>query len=254
MPISSDVNTIFAFADNRDIFHVPIALFLVPYKRKDFYVLLDEVKSSFIYTYSDRMKEACLFIEKSIIDYKKSRSKLLKPPSPFVINTIIRGKIKEKIDELANDGFSRYDTINRFVNKMLSDYSIISIYEDSEKMAEFREKYLEEAEKNTTFELNRFLTKFKDFIVVNFTDIESYGEWIKKIKNSKLNIFDNKRDEEDIRIAAQYMGYNQEESKLAFVTCDKEFYRSLNVVSSFFKQSIGKLFLIKPRHKPNKLN
>ena len=60
MPISSDVNVIFGYIDKTDLFHIPVLCFLAPYNRKDHYLLLDEVKSSFIYTYSYFLKKLVL--------------------------------------------------------------------------------------------------------------------------------------------------------------------------------------------------
>ena len=249
MPVSSDVNTIFAFADDQDLFHIPVALVMVPYKRKDVYILLDEVKSSFIYTYSNFLKEAGTIIEKSIIDYKEKRSNKLKKPTSFAINAIVRQKIKEKIEEQSKKKFFNYDTVNRFINKMLSKYSITSLYEESEKLAEFRENYLIKAEDEADREISLFLNKFKNFEIINFPDIQTFEEWLDKIKKSKLKIFKNKRDYEDMRIAAQFLGYNQEIGKLAFITCDKEFHRSLEIISKKFNQPVGNLTLIKPAKK-----
>ena len=67
MTISSDVNVIFGYIDDTDLFHIPVLCFLAPYNRKDNYLLLDEVKVSFIHTYSYFLKNVCSFIEKSII-------------------------------------------------------------------------------------------------------------------------------------------------------------------------------------------
>ncbi|MBD3259400.1 hypothetical protein GF371_02090 [Candidatus Woesearchaeota archaeon] len=249
MPISSDVNVIFAYVDETDIFHMPVVIFITPYKRKDVYFLLDEVKSSFIYTYSQYLKDACVFIEKSIIDYKSKRSKLLPKPSPFAINAIIRENIKKKLEGMSKKEHFRYDTVNRFTKKMLTEYSTTSLYEDSEKLSEFREKYLTKAEKEADIQISLFLNKFRNFEVVNFADVQSFEEWLGKLKKVELNVFKNKRDYEDMKIAAQYLGYNQEIRTLSFVTCDKEFHDSLDKVSKHFKQPIGKLFLLKPPKK-----
>ena len=52
----SDVNTIFAFVDSRHKFHNIVAVHLNSIKRQK-YVLLKHVKSTFIYTYNDNLKK-----------------------------------------------------------------------------------------------------------------------------------------------------------------------------------------------------
>jgi len=244
MEISSDVNVIFAYIEETDRFHVPVVVFLSPYKRAGYYILLDQVKTSFIYTYSDFLRDTCTFIEKSIIDYRESRSGILKKPSPFLINSVMRQKIKDRIEKSVDKNDARYDTINRFVKKLLTEYSIVLLYENRDKLAEFRIKYLEMAEKEADSAISRFLRKFKDFEVINFADVENFDEWLEKLKKSELRIFNNKRDYEDMRIAAQYIGYNDKIKRLGFATCDKEFYRSLEKIISYFKLTAGKLSLI----------
>ncbi len=247
MPISSDVNTIFAYIDKKHKFHIAVALFIVPYKRKDVYVLLDEVKSRFIYTYSAYLKEACLIIEKSIIDYKAKRSKLLPNPTPFMVAKIIDSEIKKRMKQVSEMEYFNYDATTRFVNKMLTEYSVLALYEEEEKLAEFREKYLVKSEEESSKEITRFLDRFKDFEVVNFNDITSFCDWLDKLKKVDLDVFKRKQDIDDMRIAAQFLGYNQEKGRLSFFTCDFEFYRSLGLVSKHFNQGIGKLFPIPPR-------
>ena len=153
------------------------------------------------------------------------------------------------MDELSEKEFFQIDTATRFVNKFLTEYSLISLYEDKNNLAEFREKYLEKAEKEADMELTIFLKKFKGFHILNFADVSGFENWLKKIKTVKLNIFENKSDNEDMRIAAQYLAYNEESGKLSFVTCDKEFHRSLNVISKHFQQATGRLSLISPPKK-----
>ena len=245
MPISSDVNVIFAFVNELDSFHIPVFLFLAPYKRKDVYVLLDNVKVSFIRTYSDYLKESCVLIEKSIIDLKNDRANIKRKLSPFAINTIINQKIKDKLKELSNKDNSNIDAIKRFINKMLSEYSIISLFEDNNKLAEFREKYLIESEKKSVVEITRFLTKFKKFEIVNQYDLKNNKKWLHRIKTIKLEIFNNKNDFEDIKIASEFLAYNEEKGRLSFTTCDREFYRSLGILTNNEDIKIGKLNLIR---------
>ncbi len=252
MSISSDVNVIFAFVNELDSFHIPVFLFLAPYKRKDIYVLLDNVKVSFIYTYSNYLKDACVLIEKSIIDLKNDRVNIKRKLSPFAINAIVNQKIKEKLKELSNKDNSNIDAIKRFINRMLSEYSIISLFENNDKLAEFREKYLIESEKESDVEITRFLSKFKKFEIVNQYDLKKNKEWLNRIKASELDIFENKNDYEDMKIASEFLAYNDEKGRLSFMTCDREFYRSLGILTNNENLKIGKLKLIRLNNRSNR--
>ena len=60
-----------------------------------------------------------------------------------------------------------------------------------------------EAEKRAEEILNKFLHFFHSFYVMNIEQYDTYEEWIQKIKESKYKIFDNKKDYEDILLAAE---------------------------------------------------
>jgi hypothetical protein len=131
----------------------------------------------------------------------------------------------------------------------LTEYSIPALYNDKNKLAEFREKYLIQAEKGAERAINIFLKKFKKFEVVNIAVIGDFETWLKKLKEFKLNVFENKRDYEDMRIAAQFFSVNEKISSLGFATCDREFHRSLELVKKQFNIKTGNLVLLKKSRK-----
>ena len=92
--------------------------------------------------------------------------------------------------------------------------------------------------------LNKFLHFFHSFYVMNIEQYDTYEEWIQKIKESKYKIFDNKKDYEDILLAAEILSCNQDIGTMGFFTCDKEIHRSIIVVAKEYQQKIGHVLLI----------
>lgn len=252
MPVSSDVNVIFAYIDETDLFHIKVAIFIKPYKRKAPYILLDRVKGTFINRYSRYLKDACIFIEKAIMDYKAEKANSKRKPSPFLIKIVVEEYIKRQIEKEAIKKLNyNKNAIKRFVKKLSIEFSYITLYNEVDKLAEFRERYLVNAENEADYKITAFLKNFKNFHVLNEGEIKSIDEWLNKLKKIELDVFESKTDFEDMKIAVEFFGFNEEHEKLSFVTCDKEMARSLKVLIEYFKLNAGKIHLIKA---PKKIN
>ena len=126
MELSSDVNTIFAYNDKIHPYNKNVISFMIKNKRST-YMLLDRVKSHFIYTYKNYLSECCIVIEQSIRDSKAERSRSPSKtynPSLFAISTNIRGLIDKKLKELYDRKNFDFSSTKRFVDLLLSEYSI----------------------------------------------------------------------------------------------------------------------------------
>ncbi|MFC1774725.1 hypothetical protein ACFLZN_00225 [Nanoarchaeota archaeon] len=247
MKISSDVNTIFGYSDLTHKLSKAVRMHMA--KTTTFhYVLLCEVKKSFVFTYSDYLKSAGetidLAVRKYIAERKKAVSKSYKP-SNAAISSNVRSKIKDHITSQKKQ-FLRYNVraVNDFVNKMLTDFSIPELVEDSEKFAAFREKYVEGAEKLTKEVLNKFLRFYREVSIKKTGDYSKLASWLEKIKNGPNELFDNKKDFEDMKIAAEFFAYNDELGLLGFFSGDNEFCKSINKFAENSKIRIGNIEFI----------
>ncbi len=249
MKTASDVNTIFAYNDSSHFFHRPVCLHMAKNIRGK-YVLLDKVKANFIHTYRTYMTDCEIIIEKSVREYKQklssSPSKTYTPSLLAIsknVDSIIAGHLKK----MSNNMDFNIKAIRIFITLMLSDYSIPELVKNDTALGDFKEKYLLKAEERAKDSLNKFVKFFKsnEFELMNIGQYETYDEWVKKIKNSKNNsIFKNKKDYEDITIAAELFAFNSEISKLAFFTTDSDFQYSTPKISKEYKQEIGNITLI----------
>src|SRR3989339_240293 len=233
MKLSSDVNTIFAYGNSNDLFHNKVWLFMAKNKRND-YVLLARVKHVFIYTYKDYLTTCCAIIEIAIREEKTKRSKSPSEtykPSTLALSANIHQQIEKFIKEKSEEITFNIGGVKNFINLLLTEYSIPELFENNGVFGEFREKYNVEAEKRAEEILNKFLHFFHSFYVMNIEQYDTYEEWIQKIKESKYKIFDNKKDYEDILLAAEILSCNQDIGTMGFFTCDKEIHRSIIVVA-----------------------
>jgi hypothetical protein len=249
MKISSDVNTIFAYADGMHTFHNKVSLYMAK-RIRDKYILLAKVKSTFIYTYKDYLTTSCTIIDRSIREYKKQRSmspsKTYKP-THFSISTNVDHLIDEYIKEQESRMEFNSKAVRAFVAKKLSEYSVPALMEDEKMLGEFREKYLQDAEERAVEILNKFVCFFRtpEFELMNIERYNTFDDWFYKIKESKEFVFNNKRDREDMNIAAEFLAYNLEFNLLDFFTCDREFSESIKKVAREYGQKIGMINLIK---------
>ncbi|NQU78619.1 hypothetical protein HQ545_02520 [Candidatus Woesearchaeota archaeon] len=247
MKISSDVNCIFAYADPQHIFHRPVISYIVK-KQRDTFVLLSKLKSNFMYTYKDYLATSCIIIEKAIRDERTIRdaspSKTYKP-SILSISANINSKIEKYLLEESEKclNFNMSGT-RKFINIILTEFSIPKLYEDNEVLAKFREKYVVEAEKQAEEVVNRFIKRFNNFECVNIEDYSMYDKWTTRIKKSKHNVFQNKQDVEDISIASEFLAFNSEKSKLAFFTSDVNCHKSILKIAKEYSLKTGHLHLI----------
>ena len=243
MVLASDCNTIFAYSDSSDKHHNSVAVFFKQRSRVNYLVLFN-VKTSFIYTYSDVFKECGLIVEKVILEQKEHRkrspSKSYKP-SHFVITLQAEKQIEQELESISKKRRFNRSLARRFISKLLSKYSIPSLYEDDEIFANFREEYLKKSEEQATEVLNKFLRLFRSFDTITMEEYEQYHEWLNRIKQCKLNVFRNLQDYEDMKIGAEYLSYNEEFGTLDFATCDKDCHKSIHKLSRKYQQRIGKL-------------
>lgn len=246
MDISSDVNTIFAYCDSLHKYHKSVLSFMMRQKRST-YILLDKVKSHFIYTYKDYLSTCCIIIEQAIRDQRlersKSPSKTYKP-SAFAISSHVRSLVDKKLVELCENKNFDFIATKQFVDLILSEYSIPDLYENEKVLGEFRERYLVGSEKIATTIVNKFLRFFYKFEEINLNQYTHYNNWLDKIKDSKNNVFKNKQDYEDMTLAAEFLCYNQEIGILYFFGCDSNCCRSIEVVAKEYDLKIGKITLI----------
>lgn len=248
MKFTSDVNIIFAYADNNHKFQKKVISYIAR-RQKDKFILLSKLKNNFIHTYSGYLVTCCIIIEnavrKEIKKRSQSPSKTYKP-STFTITRSVQSLIDDYLEKESAKFMSfNKQGVRTYINRLLTDYSISRLYFEENALAEFREKYSVESEERALEVLNRFLRFFRKFESMNIEEYSiAYEKWLNEIKNSDKNIFDNKKDHEDIILASELLAYNQEKSKLDFVSCDKEMCRSLKVVSKEFDFTLGKIDLI----------
>ena len=246
MKTASDVNVIFAFGDSTHFFHKKVCLHMAKHIKNN-YLLLLKVKSHFIYTYSNQLKDCVIIIDKSIREYKKKRNKSpfkTYKPSHLAISAAINKLIDNYIIEKANISNFCVKSAKKFVNSLLTKYSIPTLYENDKLFGEFREEYLVESEEKAMEIINRFLKFFRNFEVMNIEQYTTYESWMDKIKKSSKKVFDNKQDYEDIIIAAEYFAYNAEISQINFFTTDQTMGKSIPKISKEYSQKTGKITII----------
>jgi hypothetical protein len=248
MKTASDVNIIFAYDDSSHLFHKNVCFFMMQHIR-DNYLLLVKVKAHFTHTYSGYLKDSAIIIDKSIREHRNERrnspSQIYKP-SHLAISANITKKIDDYVNEKSRNSNFSAKTAKVFINQLLSEYSIPTLFEDDKAFGEFREKYMEGAEKKALDVLNRFLKFFNNkYESMNIEQYKTYDEWMIKIKKSPQNIFENKQDYEDIQVASEYFAYNKEFGKANFFTTDLIMGDSLKKAAREFKLEIGLVHVIK---------
>lgn len=243
MHLGTDVNTIFAYEEISHKHYKKTIQFLVTHKRS-IYVLLNNVKKSFLKTYSDYLKDSCDIITQAIVEFKEIRNaNPSRKPSHEVVAAEVNSRITKKLEDLSQTTNANIQSTKNFIDKLLIDYSPPKLYEEDEALPEFREKYIVLAEKQATDIINRFLKNFAGFISINLFEYEDYDETLDKIKKIKNDVFANKQDYEDMKIAAEYFCVCKD-NKLEFFTFDKEFHRSLHKCSQLLNVNIGRVHLL----------
>lgn len=246
MKIASDVNIIFAYSDENHIYHKKTIFYLARIKRFH-HILLAKVKAHFIYTYTNYLTTGCVIIDHAVREHRKERANspsTTYKPSPLAISANIDKLIQDYINlEASKKGNFNSKGVRNFINLLLTDYSIPELYESNDKLGEFREKYLIQAEQRALETLNKFLSFFQNFDLVNIEKYNNFEIWINNIKNSKKDI-KIKHDLEDILVVAEYLSFNEEIEKLGFFTCDKECYNSIKLIAKEHNLTIGRVDLI----------
>jgi len=243
MRISSDVNTVFAYNDPNHIYHRVVFKIMTKSIRQR-YVMLANVKNHFIYTYKDYLEEASLAIDLAIREYKSQRLNTSYKPSSLSVSINVDALIKKHLEKREEECNFNTDVVRKFINIILTKYPIPAIYEDDEQFAKFREEYLKETEKTAISKLNNFFNFFKDREGRSLGDYKNYGEWLKYIKNSKSKVFNNKRDYEDMCIAAEIFAYHEEYSTFNFYSADSECVKSIKAIAKEYSVNIGKMIRI----------
>lgn len=249
MKTASDVNTIFAYGDEFHELHKAVSLHMVRNVRGK-YVLLNKVKSHFIYTYRDYLTTSCTLIDQAIREYKHKLSKAPSQtykPSNLAISANIDALISKYLSDMSNQNNFNLRSVKKFISQMLAEYSVPELMENEKALGEFREKYLEGAEKRALEVLNKFIRFFKawDFELMQIEQYSYYQNWIGKIKKSTKDVFCNKQDMEDIQVAAEFLSYNEEIALLSFFTCDVNCAQSIRMVAQEYRQKIGQVDLIR---------
>ncbi|MBS3125212.1 hypothetical protein J4211_03085 [Candidatus Woesearchaeota archaeon] len=247
MDVSSDVNTVFAYTNPAHKFHTPVSLHMAKRKRHH-YVLLAKVNSSFLYTYTNLLTDCGNIIVQAITGFREEREKAnaKNPLSAFSISAIVNSKIKELLEEY-NDKYSNFNikSTKEYIDLLLTKFSIPELYENDKALGEFREQYLMEADKRAFEALNKFVRFFQHYDLMKIEEYENYENWLKKIKDSSQDVFENKQDFEDMKIAAELLSYNEELGKLSFFTCDFNMHKSILTVAKENKQNVGDIEIIK---------
>lgn len=247
MAISSDVNTIFAYTNPNHKFHRAVCLYIAKKKRYP-YFLLAKVSNSFVFTYKNLLADCGNIIIKEILEYREERNKsgAKYKLNAYAISAIINKKINSALDK-SNSQYLNFDykTAKEFIDKLLSDFSIPEMFENDHSLGEFREKYVTESEKRAAEKLNEFLNFFQNFETIKIEQYDNYDVWLQNIKSSKNPVFKNKQDFEDMKIAAEFLSYNQDFGQLSFFSSDKDMIDSIIQIGKEYRQRVGDMNLIK---------
>jgi hypothetical protein len=220
--ISSDVNVFFAYGDIMHPRHKEVSLFILKNLRKPF-ILLNRVKTSFLYTYSDYLKECSRIVSYGVAQNRGGAR------SPIAVSAIIRKDIENRLQQLSRETNFMYLTTKRFVDRMLEEFPIPKLLQD-DALSEFRERFLEKAEEEAVRVLNLMFTRFIKRHLMSLADYRRYDEWLSRLKLYGVPVFANMQDHEDLQIGAELFSYWSEHGRLNFHTLDKEMRRSILLV------------------------
>lgn len=218
--ISNDVNVIFAYIDVNDKFHSKSKLFVGKNKRRK-YIMLANVMKSFLKTYKNYILLVGDIIESEVIECKRERkTSPIKVPSITHITTLINSGITQELKKLSleNKNYSK-NTLTRFKDLLLSEYSIPQLYFEESSMGEFREKYIRKSYDFSLKNLNEFLNSFLNVKTMKLTHYENYDTQLLNLKNMK--------DYEDRKICAELFCHGNEIGKISFLTFDNAFKKFL---------------------------
>lgn len=226
--ISSDVNVLFIYGDPRDRRNFNLIRFCKRNQRRS-YLLLEEVKKSFIKTFSDYYKIIGSIIDDVIITYRAQRLKSpgKRQPSTEALIAEIDKNISKKFSSLVRKTTLSMSSLKRFYSKLLKDYSIPRLYHEDKLIGEFREFYSGEAENEATDVMNRFILEFRSLDVHQKQNCNDYDD-----NYVALDSYFRK-DHEDRRIAAELMCYTLRKH-LQFLCGDKAFRTALRKIKATY--------------------
>lgn len=216
---SNDVNVIFAFLDVEHKFHQQASLFTKSNPRKKL-ILLANVMKSFLNTYSNYIKDVGQVIEFEIIKSKKERknSPVKNPSSTHIIKYVESG-INTELQKLGKKYNYSQDSLIRFKDLLLAEFSIPELYFEDKSRGEFREMFIEKAKDLSINSANEFLSQFKRKEIMKQGKYKEYDKFLEITKFVK--------DHEDRRICAELFCFGNEIAPIKFLTFDTEFKKIL---------------------------
>ncbi len=226
-----DVNVIFSL-NLEDQFKLKMDSYIKNIKSYPF-ISLRSVKETFIATFSNKIKEMSDLIISSVNETKEElskRNKRLGPPSSTLEEVTFK---KYLSSALKSNGYSVNDKkTEKYMKLIFGNVPTFNDLKNSEKLTEFRENSLKNADHITIDAWDKFRKNFTNFKDAPRFNSEKQLKWEKKIKELKETeeIF-NDVDNEDIFIATEYLTYIDDRgTNLKFSGNDKDLVKSLNKV------------------------
>lgn len=246
---SSDVSTVFAFIDVRHKFYDVVIEHFNTIKNAK-YVLLNHVKTTFIFTYNDNLKKIGEIILSTIASVKEILEKRRRKDeaSDIIKNTYLKSEMEKLIKQQKDKELNPAD-YNYFKNILLKDYPLIELLNDEEKLEEFDSIYILKAEEIVNDKLQEFISFFNNIdknLKLNPVKIKEWKIKLEKIKRDNLTVFSD-YDDEDIKLSSEYFTYCEDRRMpLNFSSTDENLINSLKYVVEERKFKTGKLlFLLK---------
>lgn len=244
---SSDLNVIYSFVNIRHKFHDVVITYLNSIKEQK-YVLLDHVKTVFIFSYQDnlmRIGEIIIVAVNKVKDWIKKR-RLIGQPGPRIKNIRLKKEldslIKEQQDkEVKPTDYTYYEDI------LLKDYPLIELLDDKEKLKDFETFYIEKAEEITRNKLTEFIEFFdfvQDNLKLNPTNVKKWYDELSQLRKENENLFVDYHNE-DIKLSSEYITYcNDRRIPLNFFSTDKNLCSSLNFVKKEKNLNCGDIIFL----------
>lgn len=251
---ASDVNTIFAYADITHKFNKISIAFFNDVKNGN-YILLKYVKTSFHYTYSDRLKTMGNMVLLAVNEIKEElkKRKVRKPASPFLRTTLLNKRLQVIMEK--NKEFDSNDYTD-FKDLMLAQYPLLVLLENKEKSNEFRIKFTKEADKIASEKFESFLNFLVSKIIkIKRVDEKRAKEWqdiLIKAKQTNIGIFQDPNND-DILLSAEFLTVVENRRlPINFGTLDKNLTDSLDYIKKENKIKCGDIIFL--LHKYRKTN
>lgn len=212
--ISNDVNVIFAYLEARESNHKKAVRFVSTNQRRR-YIMLANVMKSFVKTYKDYI----LYVGDSIVNQvqlfteERKRSPKKSFSGDFIVK-MIEPRIDNDLRSISDEFEMTLRSLTNFKNLLLGYYSLPQLYFEEESVGEFKETFIEEAEKFAIGSLNEFGNRFNNKKLMKMTEYMNYDEVLSRIEMS---------DFEDKKICAELFCFGKEKNKIGFLTFDRDF-------------------------------